>query len=110
MSIIAIVVLLLLAWFVLLPVVGGLIGFLFTVLAWGIAGWLVGQIMSGKGYSPLTNVALGLVGGIVGSIVLRALNLQGLGDLWIFGGIIVGVIGGVITVAVARLFNRNFAR
>jgi uncharacterized membrane protein YeaQ/YmgE (transglycosylase-associated protein family) len=110
MSIVAIVILVLLAWFIFFPIVGSLIGFLLMIAAWAIAGWLVGRIMRGRGYSVLTNVALGLVGGIVGSIVLNALNLGGIGDIWLVGSIIVGVIGGVITVAVARLFKPSFAR
>jgi uncharacterized membrane protein YeaQ/YmgE (transglycosylase-associated protein family) len=56
-------------------------------------------------------IVIGLIGGFLGSIILRALNLQGLGDIWFIGSIISGSIGAVVLIAVVRLLgNKQFAR
>jgi uncharacterized membrane protein YeaQ/YmgE (transglycosylase-associated protein family) len=48
------------------------------VLAWlacGLAaGWLVGFLMRGRGYGPLPDVVLGLLGGLVGGWILHELR------------------------------------
>ncbi|NOG48046.1 MAG: GlsB/YeaQ/YmgE family stress response membrane protein [Chloroflexi bacterium] len=57
------------------------------------------------------NILLGLVGGVLGSLLLRVLNLQGIESIWLVGNIITGVIGAVVVIAVARLFgDKSFGR
>lgn len=109
-ALIAIIALIILALLILPGIIGTLWGVLVAVVIWAITGWLVGKLVDrdGKGFGIVGNIALGLVGGIVGTFVLRLLNLQGIGDIWLIGSIVVGVIGGLIVVLVARLiFGRK---
>ena len=99
----------LVAWFA-VKAVAGLVGFLIMIAVWMFIGYLVGQLVRGKGYGPVGDALLGLGGGIVGSIVLRLVNVS-FGDVWIISNIIVGVIGALILVFGVRLLgNEDFAR
>lgn len=81
------------------------------VLIWGLIGFLAGRTLRGRGFGLLGNIGLGLVGGIVGSFLFRIFGLGFVGDIWLVGNIIVGVIGAVVLIGVVRLLgNRNFAR
>ncbi len=82
------------------------LGLIVPVLIWMLIGFLVGKMMRGKGYGPLGDAALGLAGGIVGSILLGWLPVGGL-----FGAIVTGILGAVIVIFAVRLFHdANFAR
>lgn len=86
-------------------------GIIWVVLAWMLAGMFAGRLLRGRGYGPLMDVLLGLGGGILGSILLSLLGLGWVGDIWIVGNILVGVIGAVILVYLVRMFgNRQFGR
>jgi uncharacterized membrane protein YeaQ/YmgE (transglycosylase-associated protein family) len=64
-----------------------------------IAGWLATQILGGRG-GLLYNLAVGLVGAIVGGFLFEKLNLQVMSDFW--GNLITATIGAVIFLAVWR--------
>ncbi|MBE2185025.1 MAG: hypothetical protein IAE89_16465 [Anaerolineae bacterium] len=110
-GIIAVIVLAILAIWLLTSIVGTIWGALVAIVIWAITGWLVGKLVDkdSRGFGTFGNIALGLAGGIVGTFVLRLLNLQGLGDIWLIGSIVVGVIGGLIIVFVARLLTNGRA-
>jgi uncharacterized membrane protein YeaQ/YmgE (transglycosylase-associated protein family) len=105
---------------VVLAVIGALVVFSFArpflelavaLISWMLAGVIAGRLIRGEGYSLLGNLALGLIGGVMGSLVLRVIGLGWLGNIWLVGNIIVGVIGAVVFIWVVRLlFNRDFAR
>ena len=100
-----IVIVLLLAYVAISASVNLLFGIIIPLLVWATIGWFVGHMMRGSGYGPLGNVLLGVGGGIVGSILFRILGWGG--DA---GSIIVGIIGAVAIVLVARLFgNRSLS-
>ena len=44
---------------------------------------------------------------LLGSVLFRLLGLQGIGDLWIVGNIIVGVVGAVVLIYAVRLFGKK---
>ncbi|GAB4512522.1 MAG: hypothetical protein OHK0046_12190 [Anaerolineae bacterium] len=104
-------------WVVLIIIAIGVVGSLFSaalglvnlaimILSWMLIGFLAGKLLRGRGYGPLGDTALGLAGGVVGSILLR-----GIADITLVGGVIAGVLGAVIVVFAVRLFgNENFAR
>ncbi len=82
---------------------------LLPVLVWMLAGMFAGRIMRGRGYGPIGDVLLGLVGGFVGNIALGLIGIHLGGG--ILGGLIVGTLGAVIFVYLIRLVgNKNFAR
>lgn len=70
----------------------------------GIAGWLAGLVMKGRGFGLPGNIAVGVIGAFVGSWVLGAL------DVAIGGGIIAGIInafiGAVILLFLIRLIKK----
>jgi len=64
-----------------------------------IAGWLATQILGGRGGLSY-NLAIGLVGAIVGGFLFEKLNLHVMPDFW--GNLITATIGAIIFLAVWR--------
>jgi uncharacterized membrane protein YeaQ/YmgE (transglycosylase-associated protein family) len=73
------------------------------ILAWIViglvAGWLAHVVLGGRG-GIFGNIAVGLVGAIVGGFLFEKLNLQVMPDFW--GNLITATIGAVIFLAVWR--------
>jgi uncharacterized membrane protein YeaQ/YmgE (transglycosylase-associated protein family) len=89
--------------FVAINVVQWTAGILIAVVVWAITGALASRVMGGDGSGLLGNILLGVIGGAVGSIVLSLLNLRDtIGDIWIVGPILVGIVGAIIVIAIAR--------
>ncbi len=114
MSGLALLVLVLIVLIVLGPVLSAVawltIDLIISVFFWMLAGMFAGRLLRGRGYGPVGDVLLGLVGGIVGTFVLSLIGLGGVGSIPLVGGIIVGVIGAVILVWLVRLLgNKRFA-
>ena len=66
-----------------------------------IAGWLATQILGGRG-GLLYNLAVGLVGAIVGGFLFEKLNLQVMPDFW--GNLI--ALGAIIFLLIWRAIRR----
>ena len=47
---------------------------IYLILVGLVAGWATGKIMKGSGYGVLTDILLGIAGGIVGAFILRVLG------------------------------------
>lgn len=96
-------------------VLGGVLklaaGLIVALVLWMLAGMFAGRLLRGRGYGPTMDILLGLVGGLVGSFVFRLIGASWVGNIWLFGNLIVGIIGAVILVYTIRfLGNQNFAR
>jgi uncharacterized membrane protein YeaQ/YmgE (transglycosylase-associated protein family) len=74
-------------------------GFLAWIVIGLVAGWLAHVILGGRG-GIFGNLAVGLVGAIVGGFLFAKLNLQVMPDFW--GNLITATIGAVIFLAVWR--------
>ena len=70
-----------------------------------IAGWLAGQIVRGTGYGLIADMAIGIVGAVIGSWLLPKLGIH-LGS-GILPAIVVATIGAVLLLIVLRLVNRG---
>jgi len=68
-----------------------------------IAGWLATQILGGRG-GLFYNLAIGLIGAIVGGFLFERLNLHVMPDFW--GNLITATIGAVIFLLVWRAIRR----
>lgn len=79
--------------------------FLWWILVGMIAGWATGKIMKGGGYGFFADVALGIVGAIVGGYIMRAVGFASAGGL--IYTIIVAVLGAVVVVFLFRLITRR---
>lgn len=78
-------------------------GFLWAILVGLIAGWLAGKVMKGGGYGILTDIVIGIVGGIIGRFVF---GLLGLSYTNLLGSIIVSFVGAMILIWLARKLKK----
>jgi uncharacterized membrane protein YeaQ/YmgE (transglycosylase-associated protein family) len=70
-----------------------------SILGWlffgAITGWLAGLIVNNRGEGCILNIALGLVGAVVGGLIFRAIS-----DFDVFGfnltSMVVSILGAVI--------------
>ena len=78
-----------------------------SVIAWIfiglIAGWLATKILGGTG-GLFHNLAVGLVGAIVGGFVFSKLRLEVMPDFW--GNLITATIGAVLFLLIWRAIRR----
>jgi uncharacterized membrane protein YeaQ/YmgE (transglycosylase-associated protein family) len=77
------------------------------VIAWIIvglvAGWLANAILGGRG-GLFGNIAVGLIGALVGGFLFEKLHLQVMPDFW--GNLITATIGAIIFLFVWRAIRR----
>ena len=78
----------------------GIIAWIFIGL---IAGWLAHVILGGRG-GIFGNIAVGLVGAIVGGFLFEKLNLQVMPDFW--GNLITASIGSIVFLLIWRAIRR----
>ena len=69
----------------------------------GILGGLSGQVM--KGFGMIGNVAVGLIGRLIGGIAFDSLDIIDVGD--IADPVIAGVVGAVILLGIVWVARRN---
>ncbi|MCF8478358.1 MAG: GlsB/YeaQ/YmgE family stress response membrane protein [Pseudolabrys sp.] len=78
------------------------------VIAWIIigliAGWLATQILGTRGGGLLYNLAVGLIGAIVGGFLFEKLNLQVMPDFW--GNLITATIGAIVFLLIWRAIRK----
>lgn len=87
------------------------------IIAWiivgGIAGWLASLVVRGTGLGLIGDIIVGIVGGLIGGFLLSLL-LPGSFSVTGFnlGSVIVAFIGAVVLLLLVRLFtgNRTTAR
>jgi uncharacterized membrane protein YeaQ/YmgE (transglycosylase-associated protein family) len=78
----------------------GIIGWIFIGL---IAGWLASHILGGRG-GLFYNLAVGLVGAIVGGFLSETLRLEVMPDFW--GNLITATIGAIVFLLIWRAIRR----
>jgi uncharacterized membrane protein YeaQ/YmgE (transglycosylase-associated protein family) len=70
-----------------------------------VAGWLAGQIVRGTGFGLVADIAIGIVGALIGSWLLPALGIHlGAG---IVPAIIGATLGAVLLLLILRLVYRR---
>jgi uncharacterized membrane protein YeaQ/YmgE (transglycosylase-associated protein family) len=79
-------------------------GLIASLIVGGIAGWLAGLIMKGKGQGVLMNIIVGIVGGVLGGWLFSLLGVTiGPG---LFGSIITATIGAVLLLFVVSKLKK----
>lgn len=80
------------------------IGLLTLLIVGAIAGWLAGKIVRGYGFGLIGNIAVGIVGAVIGVWLLTRLGMGvGGGIIW---WIIDATIGAVVLLFIIGLFRR----
>ena len=74
------------------------------VLSGLIAGWAAGKIMRGRGYGPVMDIVLGIVGAVVGGWLMGLLGIYA-GSL--IGSIVIAVIGAIFLIWLSRLVKKS---
>lgn len=74
--------------------ISSFIGFL---IIGGIAGWVSGQVMKGRGFGIVGNVVVGIVGAFFGGFLFRILGLSAHGTI---GSLVMATLGAVALLAV----------
>ncbi len=77
--------------------------FLWWIIVGLIAGWATGKIMRGSGYGVFADIALGIVGGLIGGFIMRSLGFEGQGGT--IYTIIVAIVGACLLTFVFRLIT-----
>ena len=78
-------------------------GIFYWIIIGLVAGWLATQILGGRG-GLLYNLAVGLVGAIVGGFLFEKLNLHVMPDFW--GNLITATIGAIVFLLIWRAIRR----
>ena len=77
------------------------------IIAWIIigliAGWLAHVILGGRG-GLFGNIAVGLIGAIVGGFLFEKLNLHVMPDFW--GNLVTATIGAIVFLLIWRAIRR----
>jgi uncharacterized membrane protein YeaQ/YmgE (transglycosylase-associated protein family) len=81
-----------------------------SLLGWIIigllAGWIAGEVSRGAGFGCLGNVAIGMVGSILGGWIFSKLGIFGGGFIY---SLAAATVGAVVLVLIARLFTTGKA-
>ncbi len=66
----------------------------------GVAGWLAGLIMEGRGFGVFGNIIVGIIGAFLGGIIFQALG-------WASGSLfLTALVGAIILLFIAGLIRR----
>lgn len=75
-----------------------------VVLIGILAGWIAGKITKGRGFGLLGDLAVGVVGSLLGSAIFAAV---GLGAYTLVGRLVVAVVGAVVLLWLIRKINKR---
>jgi uncharacterized membrane protein YeaQ/YmgE (transglycosylase-associated protein family) len=71
-----------------------------------IAGWLAGKISRGRGFGCITDIVLGLIGGVLGGWLFTKLGIVSHADSFLYS-LAAATVGAIIIVAIAHLFSSS---
>jgi uncharacterized membrane protein YeaQ/YmgE (transglycosylase-associated protein family) len=77
---------------------------LWFLIIGGVAGWLAGQLMKGKGFGLVGNIIVGIIGAVIGGF---ALGLLGMGGDGIIGSLVTAFVGAVILLFIVGLIKKG---
>ena len=72
------------------------------IAVWALAGWIGSKLMKGNPDGLLTNIILGLLGGVVGSLLF---SLIGLGSKGFVGDVLVSAVGACLVIWLVKHFD-----
>lgn len=75
---------------------------LILILIGGLAGWLAGKLMRGRGHGLVINVFVGVLGAVLGGFLFRLINVSFGG---FFGELFTALIGAMVLLSISRLLG-----
>lgn len=72
---------------------------LWAIIIGGVAGWLAGLVMTGRGFGVIGNIGVGIIGAVLGYFVLTPLGLTA-NFFW------QALLGSIVLLLVAGFFRR----
>ena len=75
--------------------------FIIYLIVGGIAGWLAGLLMKGRGLGVLGNIVIGVLGAFVGGWLLGLVGVSIGGGL--LGAVLTALLGAVVLLALIRI-------
>ncbi len=78
------------------------------IIIGGVAGWLASLLVRGAGLGIIGDIIVGIVGALIGGFIMWALGGAGFTgfNLW---SLLVSFIGAVVLLFIAKLFSRSSA-
>jgi len=76
--------------------------FLYLIIG-GLAGWLAGEALKGKGFGLLGNIVIGVIGGFVGGFLFDLIGIQTGG---LFGALVTAFTGAVVFTYIIGLVSK----
>lgn len=64
-----------------------------------IAGWATGKIMRGRGYGPVMDIIIGIIGAIIGGWIMAIIGFAAVGMI---ATILVAILGAVVLTVIVR--------
>jgi len=81
----------------------GRMGIILYLIIGGLAGWLAGLIMKGRGFGLFGNIIVGIIGGILGGFLF---GLLGLASVGLIGSLVTALVGAVVLLFIVGLFKK----
>lgn len=72
------------------------------IVVGGIAGWLASLVVEGTGLGLLGDIIVGIIGGLIGGWLLSLVGLGGAGIIWTF---VTAFVGAVILLFIVKLIT-----
>jgi uncharacterized membrane protein YeaQ/YmgE (transglycosylase-associated protein family) len=73
---------------------------IWIIIIGGIAGWLAGLIVAGRGFGIIWDIVLGVIGALLGNLILNALGLN-------LSYFLNALIGAIVILFISKLFSRG---
>jgi uncharacterized membrane protein YeaQ/YmgE (transglycosylase-associated protein family) len=79
-------------------------GFILFLIIGGVAGWLAGLIMKGRGFGILGNIIVGVIGGLLGGFLF---GLFGVSSGSLLGALGMALVGAVVLLFIVGLIKKS---
>ncbi len=79
-------------------------GIVMFLVVGGVAGWLAGLIMKGRGFGFLGNIVVGIIGGLLGGFLF---GLFGLSSGSLLGSLAMALVGAVVLLFIVGLIKKS---
>jgi uncharacterized membrane protein YeaQ/YmgE (transglycosylase-associated protein family) len=79
-------------------------GFIWFLIIGGLAGWLAGLIMKGRGFGLFGNIIVGIIGGLIGGFLFGVLGFT---STSVIGSLITALVGAIVLLFIVGLIRKS---